>query len=204
MFDPEEFVEQCRSAVDEVEPALAVREAIARALAQPGAVARALPDVGIGGQVTWFRSAVLTVQALVWPPGLAAPPHEHRMWAVVGVVAGQEDNQLWRRTPGGIERAGHRELRGGEVLVLGSETVHAVSNPRSQATVGIHVYGGDILAQPRSEWDHDGRGEHPFDLERVRALIALLSHQAEEAGRALTFDEIRHASLVHYLPAGTS
>jgi predicted metal-dependent enzyme (double-stranded beta helix superfamily) len=40
-------------------------------------------------------------------------PHNHQMWAVIGVYTGREDNIFWRRIPGGggrLEAAGARAL----------------------------------------------------------------------------------------------
>ena len=41
-------------------------------------------------------------------------PHNHRMWAVIGVYTGREDNIFWRRLPGAgrgmIEAAGAKSL----------------------------------------------------------------------------------------------
>ena len=118
----------------------------------------ALSDAGPGA-VTWFQSPELTVQGFVWPSGVITPPHEHRMWAVIRVADGQEDNTLWRRTPEGVEQRGDREVGAGDVLVLDTDAVHAVANPCRSATLALHVYGGDIITTPRREWDLRGRHE---------------------------------------------
>ena len=39
----------------------------------------------------------LTVLNVVWAPGMVLPPHDHRMWAAIGIYAGQEDNEFFRR-----------------------------------------------------------------------------------------------------------
>lgn len=198
MFDPEELVARCRSAQNDADPAGAVGEVVAQAVADPRALQAALPHLGVGGQVTWHRSPELTVQLIVWPPGIVTPPHEHRMWAVVGVLAGREDNEFWRRTAVGVERSGGRSIDEGNLVVLSDDAVHSVSNPRRSPTVGLHVYGGDILGEARSEWDHDGRDEHPFEGENVRRLLGLLEEQSRQLGRPLRFDEIRETSLNSY------
>ena len=46
--------------------------------------------------------------------------------------------------------------------------IHAVQNPARSYTGAIHVYGGDFIAKPRSQWDADTLEEHPYDLESVR------------------------------------
>ena len=40
----------------------------------------------------------LTVLHVVWAPKMAIYPHDHRMWAAIGIYAGAEDNAFYRRT----------------------------------------------------------------------------------------------------------
>ena len=42
-------------------------------------------------------------------------PHNHLMWAVIGVYSGREDNIFWRRVPGRrqVEAAGARRCATG-------------------------------------------------------------------------------------------
>lgn len=197
MFDIEELVDQCRQALDDPEPGQAVRELVAKAVARPDELERALSG-GPPGQTTYHQSPELTVQRIVWPNGVVSPPHEHRMWAVVGVFRGQEDNELWRRTPAGLERCGGTELATGDVILLGTDEVHAVSNPCHHATIGLHIYGGDILTTPRSEWDLAGDHEHLFDLPALAGFIARMQKLSAERGRELDFDEVRQACLSYY------
>jgi predicted metal-dependent enzyme (double-stranded beta helix superfamily) len=197
MFDPEEFVSRCRQAVLEPDPALAVREVVAEAVSRPEALQATLAAAG-PGPITWYQSPRLTVQRIVWPPGVITPPHEHRMWAVVGVYQGQEDNTLWRRIPSGVEQVKGRELSARELIVFGPDAVHAVANPCSYPTIGLHVYGGDIHTTARSEWDFAGQNEHPFDIADVERAIAGIVARSKQLGRDLTFDEIREFCLTTY------
>jgi predicted metal-dependent enzyme (double-stranded beta helix superfamily) len=93
------------------------------------------------------------------------------MWAVIGMYGGQEDNAFFRRAPGGLERAGSRELPAGEVLVLGDDAIHSVANSRKDFAVALHVYGGDFFSVERSEWDLETQEERPRDLERTGRLF---------------------------------
>ena len=102
---------------------------------------------------------------------MALYPHEHRMWAAIGMYGGQEDNAFFRRAPKGLESAGGRELPAGDVLVLGDDVIHSVTNSRREFAVALHVYGGDFFAVERSEWDFGTFVERPRDLERTRRLF---------------------------------
>jgi predicted metal-dependent enzyme (double-stranded beta helix superfamily) len=102
-------------------------------------------------------------------------PHDHRMWAVIGIYTGREDNIYWRRLPEdadrAIEAAGARSLCRGDCTPLGSDIIHSVTNPIPRLTGAIHVYGGDFLTQARSEWDPETLQERPYDVARARALF---------------------------------
>ena len=115
----EEIVSRCQRALQEHTPALAVRDVLDELVADPGALEAALGPVELGGITPLHNDAELTVLRVAWTPGMALNPHEHRMWAVIGMYGGQEDNAFYRRTPGGLEPAGGRELPGGEVLRAG-------------------------------------------------------------------------------------
>src|SRR4051812_47063365 len=42
----------------------------------------------------------LTVLRLVWGPGMTLPPHNHNMWAVIGIQTGGEVNRFFREREG--------------------------------------------------------------------------------------------------------
>ena len=46
-----------------------------------------------------YRSDALTVINVVWGPRMTAMPHNHHMWAVIGMYGGREDNIFWRSLP---------------------------------------------------------------------------------------------------------
>ena len=152
MFDVDEFIDECLTAVREPEPRAAVHETLERAMARREEIRLALP-VTDDVLTTLHRSPELTVLQVVWSPGLSVQPHEHQMFAGIGIYAGQEDNTFYRRTGARVERAGGRSLRTGDVAVLGPDAVHSVVNPLSAPTAAIHVYGGDLFAPVRKSWD---------------------------------------------------
>ncbi len=152
-------------------PVLAVRDVLAELVADRARLEHMLGPVERGGITTLHNSPDLTVLHVAWTPGMALYPHEHRMWAAIGMYGGQEDNAFFRRAPGGLEPAGGRELPAGEVLVLGEDAIHAVSNSRREFAVALHVYGGDFFSGERSEWDPETHRERPRDLERTRRLF---------------------------------
>jgi predicted metal-dependent enzyme (double-stranded beta helix superfamily) len=172
MFDTDALVSECLTAVrTEGDPRRAVREILLRTVEKPGQVQEAI-GTEVGGLDIIFNSPELTVLNAVWAPGMKLYPHDHRMWALIGIYGGVEDNTMYRRGPERIAAAGGHLLRETDVLSLGADAIHSVSNPERRFTGAIHIYGGDFVNQPRSQWDPDTLLEQPFDLEQVRKLFA--------------------------------
>ena len=167
----DDIVSRCQAALGEHAPVLAVRDVVDELVADQGALERALGPVQRGGITTLHTAPDLTVLHVAWTPGMALYPHDHRMWAVIGMYGGQEDNAFYRRVSGGLEAAGGRELPAGEVLLLGDDVIHSVANTRRDFAVALHVYGGDFFSTERSEWDGETYEERPRDLERTRRLF---------------------------------
>jgi predicted metal-dependent enzyme (double-stranded beta helix superfamily) len=180
MFDLDQFVADCRAAQTADRSSKAVREVVRRAVADPAALLKALgePERAAIGEI--YRSDELSILNVVWAPHMTIMPHNHRMWAVIGVYGGREDNIFWRRIPsatdGQIEAAGAHSLSVSEVEPLGHDIIHSVTNPTPKFTAAIHVYGGDFFATQRSEWDPETLSEQPFDGDRARQFF-------EEANR---------------------
>ena len=150
---------------------LAVRDVLAELVSHGRDLEHALGPVSRGGITALHNATDLTVLHVAWTPGMSLYPHDHRMWAVIAMYGGQEDNAFFRRVPGGLERAGGRELPAGEVLVLGDDAIHSVANSRKEFAVALHVYGGDFFSVARSEWDPETHEERPRDLERTQRLF---------------------------------
>jgi predicted metal-dependent enzyme (double-stranded beta helix superfamily) len=167
----EDIVSRCRAALAEHTPVLAVRDVLDELVADQPALDRALGPVELGGVTTLHNAADLTILRVAWTPGMALNPHEHRMWAVIGMYGGQEDNAFYRRASGGLEPAGGREVPAGDVLVLGDDVIHSVANPRREFAVALHVYGGDFFTAERSEWDFETYEERPRDFAGTRRLF---------------------------------
>jgi predicted metal-dependent enzyme (double-stranded beta helix superfamily) len=168
MFDLDQFVTECTRAVAETEPRLAVKEVLERALRHPSAIAQALPATR-SEVVPLFTSSNVSIIKAVWAPRMRFRPHNHLMWAAIGLYGGQEDNTFYRRNGDGIIVSGGRAIRAGDVALLGDDTIHAVDNPLQSYTGAIHVYGGDITDRPgRSEWNEDNGEEVAYDFERTR------------------------------------
>ena len=167
----EEIVARCQEALTQHTPVLAARDVLAELVSDRSELEQALGPVDRGGITTLHNDADLTVLHVAWTPGMALYPHEHRMWAVIGMYGGQEDNAFFRRAPEGLEPTGGSRLPAGEVLVLGDDAIHSVANSTKEFAVALHVYGGDFFSVERSEWDIETYEERPRDFERTQRLF---------------------------------
>jgi predicted metal-dependent enzyme (double-stranded beta helix superfamily) len=174
VFEVERFVADCRAAFAEDAAHKAVREVVARAISDPRAVLNGLGEPKRAQIQELFRSDGLTILNVVWAPMMTVMPHNHRMWAVIGIYTGREDNIFWRRVPGTpnkIEAVGAKALCETDAEPLGPDIIHSVINPIDRLTGAIHVYGGDFFGAERSEWDALTLVEHRSDGERTRRVF---------------------------------
>jgi predicted metal-dependent enzyme (double-stranded beta helix superfamily) len=175
VFDLDRFIAECQVAVSLDTTHKAACDVVARAVSEPAAVITGLGAPARAGVQKLYNSAELTILNVVWGPGMTIMPHNHLMWAVIGIYTGREDNIFWRRLPGQdsgrIEAAGAKSLGERDVEPLGRDVIHTVTNPLPRLTGAIHVYGGDFFAVARSEWDPETLLERPFDVEKNLQLL---------------------------------
>jgi predicted metal-dependent enzyme (double-stranded beta helix superfamily) len=171
MFALDRFIADCREALAADRSHKLVREVVARAMADPAAVLRELGEPKRAQLQKLHHAPDLTILNVIWAPGMTVMPHDHNMWAVIGLYTGREDNIFWRRVRGDprgrIEAAGARALSAGDAAPLGRNVIHSVTNPIPRLTGAIHVYGGDFFGARRSEWDPESLEEGRFDADRA-------------------------------------
>jgi len=174
-FQLDTFLADCRAALGDAQPQKAIQEVVARAVADAGPVLRELGEPAKAGIQPLHRSDTLTVLNVIWAPHMTLMPHNHRMWAVIGIYGGREDNIFWRRLageePSRLEAAGAKALGDRDAISLGRDIIHSVTNPIPRLTGAIHVYGGDFFAEGRSEWDPGTLRERRFDMEKNLRLF---------------------------------
>jgi predicted metal-dependent enzyme (double-stranded beta helix superfamily) len=188
VFDIEVFVAECRAALDG-SPA-AVREVVARAVSEPAAILKALGEPGRAQIVPLYRSPELTVLNVIWAPKMTIFPHNHDMWAVIGIYSGREDNVFWRRLEGDsrkVEAAGAKSLSDKETVPLGRDIIHSVTNPIGRLTGALHVYGGDFFNANRSEWDPESLLERPCDPHRIVKIFDEENRRWDQSTRFANF-----------------
>ena len=174
MFDVERFIYDCAAAVKEDPTHKTVRPLVERAVSDPTALMNTLGEPVAAGVNKICHRPDLTILNLVWGKRMTLMPHNHNMWAVIGIYTGREDNIFWRRLEDGdigLEAAGAKSMGAGDVTPLGADIIHSVTNPLNRLTGAIHVYGGDFFAEHRSEWDPENLTEQTYDVDKNMALF---------------------------------
>jgi predicted metal-dependent enzyme (double-stranded beta helix superfamily) len=169
MFEKDQFIQDCIEAVKEGQAA--IREVVQSAVSEPNKVISELGEPEHAGITPLYRDFNLTIINFAWAPCMSLMPHNHQMFAVIGIYSGREDNVFWKRKENSIEAAGAASLGVGDVATLDENIIHSVLNPIAKMTTAIHVYGGDFFdpAKARSEWDHETLIESLWDIDKVEA-----------------------------------
>ena len=170
-MDIDRFVADCVAANKETDAQAAVEEVLARAVSAPDAVLAALGEPTRAGFNVLLSSPTLTIFAAMWTPQMNLMPHNHLMWANIGIYTGREDNIFWKRTSDSIEAFGVDALFVKDTAMLPEGAVHSVTNPLMRFTGGIHIYGGDFFNTKRSQWNPETLEEEPSDGPKIQEMF---------------------------------
>jgi predicted metal-dependent enzyme (double-stranded beta helix superfamily) len=100
------------------------------------------------------RSDDLLVVGLAQPPYANTPIHNHGgIWCVIGMAVGREENALHAESADGLSEVDRLVVAAGEAIVLAPNAIHRIRNPDGVTSLGVHVYGADLLSAKRYMWD---------------------------------------------------
>ena len=179
----QELVARFAAAGESADPMNSAREILAALAVDIEAVDRALeyiPGVGGNSRQVFYRTPQMTLLKVCFPNGRRTPPHDHGTWAAILVLRGEEKNTLYRCDNGALRKAGEKMLSPGSILTMRADTAHVAECNGDSPTVGLHVYGGDILELPRRMWNPETLQEHPLDW----ALYETFARAASAAASA--------------------
>jgi predicted metal-dependent enzyme (double-stranded beta helix superfamily) len=170
-FDRDRFVADCVASLEASDPQSVIQEHLARAVSDHASVLASLGEPTSAGFDVLIVSPRLTIFAAKWAPNMTLDPHNHEMWALIGLYSGREDNIFWKRTAQGLRAGGASALFPGDVASLPRDVIHSVNNPLPRFTAGLHIYGGDFFDMQRTMWNPETLEEGASDGERVRAIF---------------------------------
>jgi predicted metal-dependent enzyme (double-stranded beta helix superfamily) len=177
LIEMQKFIEDCIAANKDSNPQEAVKEVLARGVSNPKAMLKAIGEPTEAGLKVFLRSKDLTIFAASWTPQMNLMPHDHHMWANIGIYTGREDNIIWKRNKESLEANDVRCLFAGDIATLNTNAIHSVTNPLQRFTGGLHIYGGDFFATERSQWDPDTMIEEPSNGDVIRNIFKKANEQ---------------------------
>jgi 3-mercaptopropionate dioxygenase len=128
-----------------------------------------VPDSGMGGGIgQWllYRSAdrSLSLFSLVVPSGSKTPIHDHLAWGLIGLLRGNQDEELYRPTPAGMELSRQRPLQPGDTYALlpPTDDIHCVRTTSDETSVSIHLLANDTGCTQRHTYDELTGQASPF------------------------------------------
>jgi len=123
----------------------------------------------------------LAVFLISWLPNRGTTPHNHKTWAVVVGIEGQEQEISYDRVDDGampgyadLKQSGKQVMTAGDIARCYPEHIHGVWNVGKDISMSLHTYGRHINYTGRSEFDLQHKREKPYvirvaDDERARA-----------------------------------
>src|SRR5919108_5022143 len=148
------------------------------------------PVAGKFVQYAIYRAedASLSVMAMVVPPGVATPVHDHRAWGLVGVHQGRQREKVYRRLDDGsradfadLQQVAENILAPCDIttLVPPEGDIHMIETVSAEASISIHVLGNDIGCEHRHRYDVEHKAVHRFKSGYVNTSCTTfrLAHQ---------------------------
>jgi 3-mercaptopropionate dioxygenase len=131
------------------------------------------PVAGKFVQYAIYRAedASLSVMAMVVPPGIATPVHDHRAWGLVGVYQGRQREKVYRRLDDGsrpafadLQQVAENLLAPGDIttLIPPEGDIHMIETTSDEPSISIHVLGNDIGCEHRHRYDVEHKMVHRF------------------------------------------
>ena len=112
----------------------------------------------------------LAFSSLVVPPGVRTPVHDHLAWGLVGLLRGEQDEEVFARRDDG-SREGHaaldlverRALQPGDFYEpLPHNHIHRVRTTSDVTSVSLHLLGNDNGCIVRHRFHPEERRVEPF------------------------------------------
>jgi predicted metal-dependent enzyme (double-stranded beta helix superfamily)/predicted enzyme related to lactoylglutathione lyase len=163
------------------------------------------PVAGKFVQYAIYRAAdaTLSLMAMVVPPGVATPVHDHRAWGLVGVYQGRQREKVYRRVDDGSQpgfadlvQVAENILTPGEITTLlpPEGDIHMIETISAEPSISIHLLGNDIGCEQRHRYDVEQKTVHRFKSGYVNTSCVTyrLAHQhlvAEDVPQTAAFYE---------------
>lgn len=143
----------------------------------PEAFRRSVEEGGMGkGIANWLlyrdTAGALSLSALVLPLGTATPVHDHLAWGLVGLYAGEQDEEIYEvAAPVGpddqyanlkLVAKNHLEVGSFYELIPPTGDIHRVITTGDKASISLHLLTNDIGCVLRHRFEPETGQVAPF------------------------------------------
>jgi len=143
----------------------------------PKAFRRTVEMGGMGGGIAnWclYRDTegILSLSALVLSPGTATPVHDHLTWGLVGLYAGEQDEEVYEtaapigpdevHAPLRFVARNHLEVGSFYELIPPTGDIHRVVTTSPEPSISLHLLGNDIGCVLRHRFQPETGEVAPF------------------------------------------
>lgn len=104
-------------------------------------------------------SPELSLMAMLVPPGVSTPVHDHLAWGLVGVYQGEQEETIYTSTKqsssSGITPTGTNSLEKGNITVIlpPNNDIHMIRTISNVPSISLHLLGNDIGCKYRHTYD---------------------------------------------------
>ena len=141
---------------------LATHEALTQTVASGEAAAELFADTGRRSELLSTDESGLTLVRSRFDPDEATPIHSHGTWGIVGVYAGRDRHEAWRRVDGGtgaghavVELIEEQVLEPGDVVVIPHppQDIHRQQGYGGEPAYEFVLFGANAMVVPRLLFD---------------------------------------------------
>ena len=122
-FSLDGFVEEIKQARMDADGQAAVEEVLRCAVSDPSAIVAELGEPEEADLHKLYSDEDVTILHVIWPPLISLLPHNHNLWASIGIYTGRENNIVWKRTDEVIEATGASALSAKDVYRLPEDAI---------------------------------------------------------------------------------
>ena len=183
MFELARFIESCRNALHSTDPISTVHRIVRDVIEDRKSIVSALRQGRANSETTaqyifLHQSPELTILQVITPLRFRSPPHNHLVWAVIGMYEGCEKNRFYRRDGNRLREDSVRDVTAPEAITLASDAIHGIANPLDRPSYALHVYGGALTNPERSIWNPFTFEEEPFQLATLSKYEDAMNRQS--------------------------
>lgn len=141
----------------------------------PAAYQAPASDSGMGSGIgMWLlyraEDGSLAFSALVVPPGVQTPVHDHLAWGLVGLYRGEQEEDVFVRSDDGVDdhhadlvlSQRNRLTPGDFYELLPENDIHSVRTTSAVTSVSLHLLNNDNGCIWRHRFDPADGSVHPF------------------------------------------